>query len=88
MPNVKQDESSLIFMKDVVTYFMDFLESDFHKHRLPRRNTKLRSNENLLVGINLQKYPSFNKLVSRLIGKNFSKALASFFAGKIFLKIS
>ena len=77
MPNVKQDESSLIFMKDVVTYFMDFLESDFHKHRLPRRNTKLRSNENLLVGINLQKYPSFNKLVSRLIGKNFSKDILS-----------
>lgn len=77
MPNVKQDQSSLTFMKDVVTYFMDFLESDFHKHRLPRRNTKLRSNENLLVGINLQKYPSFNKLVSRLIGKNFSTEILS-----------
>ena len=77
MLETQQGQSKIKFMKDVVTYFMDFLESDFHKHRLPRRSTKLRSNENLLVGINLQKYPSFNKLVLRLISKNFSKDIVN-----------
>ena len=52
---------------------MDFLETDFHKHKFPRRSIKFRNNDNLLIGVNLHKYPSFNKLVSTLIGKGFDK---------------
>src|SRR5258708_28547143 len=56
---------------------MDFLETDFHKRRFPKRSIKLRNNDNLLIGLNLQKYPSFDKLVRKSIEHNFNKELLS-----------
>ena len=52
------EKNPLLFIKEVAKYFMDFLETDFHKHKFPRRSIKLRNNDNLLIGLNLQKYPS------------------------------
>lgn len=49
------------FIKDVVKYFMDFLETDFHKRKNPRRVIKLRNEDNLVVGLNLSKYPRFRE---------------------------
>lgn len=66
---------SLAFIREVAKYFMDFLETDFHKRRFPRRSIMFRNNDNLLVGLNLQKYPSFNKLALKLIDKSFDKDL-------------
>lgn len=66
-------KNGLAFIKDVAKYFMDFLETDFHKHKLPRRSIKFRNNDNLLIGLNLQKYPSFNKLVWKLVDRGFDK---------------
>lgn len=65
--------NGLLFFKEVAKYFMDFLETDFHKRKLPRRSIKFRNNDNLLIGLNLQKYESFNELVFELISKNFDK---------------
>jgi hypothetical protein len=65
--------TSLQFFKDVAKYFMDFLETDFHKHKFPRRFIKLRNNDNLLIGINLQKYPAFHKIILKVITKGFHK---------------
>jgi hypothetical protein len=62
---------NLAFVKEVARYFMDFLETDFHKRRLPKRSIQLHSKDNLLVGLNLNKYPSFNRLIWELIAKNF-----------------
>src|SRR3989338_4836465 len=62
-----------LFIKEVAKYFMDFLETDFHKHKFPRRTIKFRNNDNLLIGLNLQKYPSFNKLAWKLIIKGFDR---------------
>lgn len=59
------------FAKDVVTYFMDFLETDFHKRRNPKRSIKLRSDDNLLLGFNLSKYPNFNSFLFKLINASF-----------------
>ncbi len=67
------EKNPLLFIKEVAKYFMDFLETDFHKHKFPRRSIKFRNNDNLLIGLNLQKYPSFNKIVSKLINKSFDK---------------
>ena len=61
------EHNGLVFIKDVAKYFMDFLETDFHKRRNPKRSIKLRNNDNLLVGLNLNKYPKFNKLVWKTI---------------------
>ena len=69
----KGPTNGLLFFKEVAKYFMDFLESDFHKKKLPRRTIEYRNNNNLLVGLNLQKYESFNKLVWKLINQNFDK---------------
>ena len=71
LKDIKGD--GLLFFKEVAKYFMDFLETDFHKRKFPRRGIKFRNNDNLLIGLNLQKYESFNKLVWKLIGKNFDK---------------
>ncbi|MEK7194258.1 MAG: AAA domain-containing protein [Patescibacteria group bacterium] len=65
----------LLFFKEVAKYFMDFLETDFHKRKLPRRTIKYRDGDNLLVGLNLQKYETFNKLILKLITKNFDKGV-------------
>lgn len=72
-PPTQTNEGGLLFFKEVAKYFMDFLETDFHKRKLPRRTIKFRDGNNLLIGVNLQKYESFNKLVLKLISKNFDK---------------
>ena len=70
-----QSADPLLFFKEVTKYFMDFLETDFHKRRFPRRTVKSRNADNLLIGLNLQKYPSFNRLVWQLITKNFDRTV-------------
>ncbi|MCC7290264.1 hypothetical protein IT417_03380, partial [bacterium] len=62
MENTKKDSKyslTIPFIKELATYFMDFLETDFHKRRSPKRKIILRTNDNLLSGINVKKYPSF-----------------------------
>jgi len=66
--------SSIKFVKEIAKYFMDFLETDFHKQRTPKRVIRSRNNDNLLVGLNLGKYPSFNALIWKSIIKAFDKS--------------
>ncbi len=68
-----ENKNNLVFIKEVAKYFMDFLETDFHKRKNPKRIIQLRSNNNLLVGLNLNKYPSFNNLVWKAINHTFDK---------------
>jgi len=72
-----QNRSGLVFIKEVVKYFMDFLETDFHKRRNPKRTIKLRNEDNLLVGLNLSKYKSFNSLAWKSILHTFDKNVLS-----------
>ena len=67
------NQGDLLFIKEVAKYFMDFLETDFHKRRNPKRSIQLRSNSNLLIGLNLNKYPSFNNIVWKAINHAFDK---------------
>lgn len=73
MSKANNQSATLLFIKEVAMYFMDFLETDFHKRRLPKRSIQLRSKDNLLVGLNLNKYPSFNRLLWELIIRNFER---------------
>ena len=59
------------FIKEVAKYFMDFLETDFHKRRNPKRSIKLRNPNNLLIGLNLNKYPDFNNLIWKSVNSGF-----------------
>ena len=75
MSKEKKNEESLnpmsTFIKEVGSYFMDFLETDFHKRKLPKRSIKLHNDKGLLTGINLSKYPSFCKVGHDLVNECF-----------------
>ncbi len=68
---LKANPGNLVFIKDVARYFMDFLETDFHKRRNPKRSVKLRDNDNLLVGVDITKYSSFNTMAWKAVIKAF-----------------
>ena len=70
---INKSENSLAFIKEVAKYFMDFLETDFHKRKTPKRSIQFRSNNNLLIGLNFNKYPSFNNLVWKAVNHGFDK---------------
>ena len=77
-PEIKEKQPTkegnpLNFIKEVAKYFMDFLETDFHKRKNPRRCIKLHSEDNLLLGVSLNKYASFAKVLSKLVAENFKK---------------
>ncbi|MFC1928378.1 AAA domain-containing protein [Chloroflexota bacterium] len=69
--------NGLAFIKEVVKYFMDFLETDFHKRRDPKRTVKNRNDNNLLIGIDLSKYPKFKKIVFETFHQGFKKNTTS-----------
>jgi very-short-patch-repair endonuclease len=61
------------FVSEVARYFMDFLETNFHKRRTPKRSIKYRDNNNLLLGLNLRKYEKFNSKIWKVINSTFDK---------------
>ena len=65
-------DSTPSFVKEVGKYFLDFLETDFHKRKLPRRSIKLHNEKGLLTGLNISKYPSFYKTAYKLLNNAFS----------------
>lgn len=69
--------STPLFIKEVGKYFMDFLETDFHKRKLPRRSIKLHNDKGLLTGLNTSKYPSFYKVAYKLLNNCFNSELLS-----------
>jgi hypothetical protein len=68
----KQDSQGIIpFVTEVARYFMDFLETDFHKVRNPKRHIQNRNKDNLQVSINLNKYKKYSSLVWKVIRNGF-----------------
>ena len=65
----------LLFFKEVAKYFMDFLETDFHKRHTPKRAVRFRNADNLLTGLQLTKYSTFNSILWRAIRSGFSNGL-------------
>lgn len=77
-PSETQNTGSMsLFIKEVGGYFMEFLETDFHKRKLPRRNIKLHNDKGLLTGLNLSKYPSFYKVAYKLVNNCFRSDILS-----------
>jgi hypothetical protein len=71
MTNPDANSGTMEFFREVTKYFMDFLETDFHKQRLPKRTIKSRNSGNLLIGFNLKKYESFQQVIEKHIAANF-----------------
>lgn len=69
--------SASLFIKEVGDYFMEFLETDFHKRKLPRRSIKLHNEKGLFTGLNISKYPSFYKVAHKLVNNCFNPNILS-----------
>jgi hypothetical protein len=72
-PALAEQSDPLKFVKELAMYYMDFLETDFHRHKNPKRSVRLRSADNLLVGINLARYPAFVQASWKVILSGFAK---------------
>ena len=64
-----QQPKEIKFIKEVAKYFMDFLETDFHKRSAPKRSISFRNDKNYLVGINLKKYDKRIEILERKLNK-------------------
>src|ERR1700687_2720874 len=71
------ERNPLLFIKEVAKYFMDFLETDFHKQRAPKRTIRFRDSNSLVVGGNLKKYDSFTPKIWYLINRAFARSLVN-----------
>ncbi|MDP2997294.1 MAG: AAA domain-containing protein, partial [Bryobacterales bacterium] len=65
------DPTALAFVKELATYYMDFLETDFHRRRNPKRMIRFRNADNLLVGVNLARYSGFTTQVWKAVARAF-----------------
>ena len=57
------------FVKGVAQYFQNFLETDFRKRRLPKRNITSTNKDGNSILINLEKYRKFKSSLIRDIEK-------------------
>jgi hypothetical protein len=74
-PGASGERNPLLFIKEVAKYFMDFLETDFHKQRAPKRVVRSKDSNSLLVGVNLRKYSTFCPKIWYLISHTFPRSL-------------
>ncbi|MEZ6255939.1 MAG: hypothetical protein R3B92_04185 [Patescibacteria group bacterium] len=61
------------FVKEVAKYFMNFLETDFKKRRIPKRNTIQKTTDGMKVAVDLEKYPEFKKALIKQFLSSFDK---------------
>lgn len=65
------DSRDINFNKSIIKYFMDFLETDFHKRKSPKRKIQYTDSNNLVVGCNLKKYSKFELKMNKLLSESF-----------------
>jgi len=85
--NIRKIEPSNDFVKEVAKYFMNFLDTDFKKGRIPKRNTVQNTQKNLKVGINLKKYPTLKYKLLTILNEGFIKSELSLKRGDYTSKI-
>ena len=66
-------DSSNNFVKEVAKYFMNFLDTDFKKGRIPKRNTIQNTQKGLRVGFDLKKYPKLKQNLLTILNDGFKK---------------
>ena len=59
-----------MFIKAVSKYFMNFLETDFKRRRVPKRSIAFTDKAGNLTAFKLDKYPAFLRKVSSLINND------------------
>jgi superfamily I DNA and/or RNA helicase len=74
--NKEKDDYS-DFVREVAKYFMNFLETDFKKRRIPKRNTNKRIQTGLTIGFDLEKYSKLKSSFFASLRSGFSKSTLS-----------
>lgn len=59
------------FTKEVAKYFMNFLETDFKKRRVPKRNTIQKTFKGIKCAFDLEKYPELKKDLLKAFNSGF-----------------
>ena len=70
--STNSNQGVIPFATELAKYFMDFLETDFHKVRNPKRNIQTKNNNNLQILINLNKYKKLPSRSWKLISSGFN----------------
>jgi competence transcription factor ComK len=60
-------------VREISKYFRDFLETDFHKKRTPKRQVRFQNDENLLLGVSLNKFPNARTDALSLLKSKFTE---------------
>jgi len=63
------------FVSELAKYYMDFLETDFHKRRAPKRSVKYHNSKNLRIGLNLSKYSTFESLILKVLENDLQEPI-------------
>ena len=64
------------FDKSIVKYFMDFIETDFHKRSAPKKRIVYTNSDNLVVGCNLSKFNKISDKISKLLNNSLDSKLS------------
>lgn len=70
---MSEQEKHIKFIKEVAKYFMDFLETDFHKKKAPKRSISYTNSQWYLVGVSLAKYEKITSVIRKTINEWFDK---------------
>ena len=70
---MSEQEKHINFIKEVAKYFMDFLETDFHKKKAPKRSISYTNSQWYLVGVSLAKYEKITSVIRKTINEWFDK---------------
>lgn len=72
-PEKTENVAQAPFVKEVAKYFMNFLETDFKKRRIPKRNTIQKTQNGFKVGFDLEKYPKLKSDLINSLNSGFKK---------------
>ena len=69
-------DAQTAFIKEVCSYYMDFLKSGFKSSRFPKRYLRITDEKGYKIGIDLAKYEKFNlSLKKKLLNRKVLKKL-------------
>jgi hypothetical protein len=71
-----EPETKTGFLKDICSYFRDFLDTDFKRQAAPKRSVTLKDAAGNLTGIDASKYPDLVNEVWRLLRKPIDDSTA------------
>ena len=59
-------DAQTAFIKEICSYYMDFLKTGFKKTRFPKRYLRITDEKGYKIGIDLSKYEKFNLSLKKI----------------------